>query len=60
MEASPMLFSGFTVLYCRRCARFRIAGDDRWFNKEAGLVQRLRARAEDLRGQSQTRCNDSH
>jgi hypothetical protein len=49
MEACSMLISDFTVLYCRGCGRFRFEGDDHWFNRGAGLVKRLAARADDLK-----------
>jgi hypothetical protein len=48
MKMSPMLMSGLTVLYCGPCGRFRIEGDDRWFDRGAGLVSRLASRARDV------------
>lgn len=49
MNASPMLISGLTLLYCRPCRRFRVEGDDQWFDGGSGIVDRLLARAEVIR-----------
>jgi hypothetical protein len=49
-----MLFLDFTVLFCRRCRRYRIEDDDQWFDKDAGLVQRLLARAQYLKTNRKT------
>ena len=48
LKVFAMLISGLTVLYCEPCGRFRIEGDDRWFDRGAGLFGRLAARARDI------------
>jgi hypothetical protein len=48
LKVFAMLISGLTVLYCGPCGRFRIEGDDRWFDRGAGLVGRLESRARDI------------
>jgi hypothetical protein len=45
LNASPMLISGFTMLFCTPCCRFRLEGDDQWFDGGAGVVDRALHRA---------------
>jgi hypothetical protein len=50
LEASPMLISGFMVLFCKLCKRFRFLRDDQWIDGGAGIVRRLLDRAAILKG----------
>jgi hypothetical protein len=50
LKASPMLISGFTVLFCKLCKRFRFLSDDQWIDGGSGIVRRLLDRAAILKG----------